>query len=483
MRIEAMALVLAATAAACGPGRSAHAPAASTPAACENVVQAAILPDGMVQDLGTVAVGTTAQFTIGAGVSEFVIVSQEVGTTAAAAVLAGTILAPNAVVPTNLRSPSGALYYDDFAGWPTTTFSGTIPYPDTTGLLAFDAGFQPAVGIFPFPSTSAGLARLRAEGQVEPGTWTFTLNDWANRCPLQSCAGGNEGGRYRVSVVTRPGALPGSGTLDVEVYLATGSTSVLPSAAAAAASPQVARWKQTLAAYLANAGIALGQVTFHDVADDAKSRYAANGQVDVSSSDPCSAMSRLFTSAGLPRRAVSVFLADVLVAPSSAGGAFKIVGVDGSIPGPSGFPGTIYSGAIVGLEDFGFETVRGACARSAPVAIGSCGTDRTAYVAAHEIGHWLGLFHTTESDGTFFDPLGDTAPCPCHACAPTAAEQAACADVNPKGTSAVTNAWCVASASCGGGQNLMFWLLSDVYSTGAITPDQAQLMRLNPAVQ
>ena len=32
--------------------------------------------------------------------------------------------------------------------------------------------------------------------------------------------------------------------------------------------------------------------------------------------------------------------------------------------------------------------------------------------AAHEMGHWLGLFHTTESGGTLFDPLSDTPQCP-----------------------------------------------------------------------
>ena len=31
--------------------------------------------------------------------------------------------------------------------------------------------------------------------------------------------------------------------------------------------------------------------------------------------------------------------------------------------------------------------------------------------AAHEMGHWLGLFHTTEANGTSFDPLSDTAQC------------------------------------------------------------------------
>ena len=31
--------------------------------------------------------------------------------------------------------------------------------------------------------------------------------------------------------------------------------------------------------------------------------------------------------------------------------------------------------------------------------------------AAHEMGHWLGLSHTTEANGAFFDPLSDTAQC------------------------------------------------------------------------
>lgn len=476
--IAALALL-----AACGPGPRVRAPAvAAAPDACVNVVQPPALPDGMVQDLGTLAVGDVAHFTVSDQVAGFVIVSQQDGASAPATVTAGTAAVPDAVVPTDLRAPSGDVYYDDFAAWPTTTFGGAISYADTTGLLAFDAGFQPAVGVLPFPATSGGLARLRAASEVERGTWSFTVNDWANRCPLPSCAGGRSAGRYRVSVVQRPGGIPAAGTLDLEVYLATAATGALPDAAAAAASPQVARWRRSVAGFLANAGITLGEVTFHELPADVKARLAANGRVDVGGAGPCSPLARLFASAAVPRRAVHLFLADVLVAPS-AGGPFQVIGVDGSIPGPSGFPGTIYGGAIVGLEDFGFELTPGACAPAAPTSVAACGTDRTAYVTAHEIGHWLGLFHTTEAGGTFFDPIADTDPCPCHACAAGAAAQAACGDVNPRGSTVVTNARCVAGPTCGGGRNLMFWLLDDRLSTGELTPDQAQVARLNPAVR
>jgi len=45
----------------------------------------------------------------------------------------------------------------------------------------------------------------------------------------------------------------------------------------------------------------------------------------------------------------------------------------------------------------------------------------------------------------------------------------------------VTAAMC-RSGACGGGDNLMFWLL-DHASAGALSRDQGQVMRLNPAVR
>jgi hypothetical protein len=488
MRLRVVAAFLLAALSGCGSSKSSTQPI-STALTCDNVVQPAQgLPNGWVQDLGTLAVGTTnVQFTVPAGTASFLIISQEVGRTAPGSILCGGMTLPNAVVPTNVRGPDGALYYDDFVSPPNVNIGGsTYQYPDATGWLAIDQGFQPVVGTLPFPTTSGGLAKLQSTGQVQPGTWSFTLNDWAFNCPFSSTGPTPHGGQYRVQVVTRPspgsgGPIPASGRLAVEVYLATKAGSPLPDAATASTSPDAARWIASLGHFLSNAGISSVQVTFHDLPASVKNKYAPNGDVNVESSDPCGSLDQLFTSSFVPGQAVHVFLADTLSAPSSK--TFRIAGVDGSIPGPSGYPGTISSGAIVGLEDFGFETTPGACAGTGATSVTTCGTDRVAYVAAHEIGHWLGLFHTTEQDGTVFDVLTDTAPCPCYPCAATA-DKPACSEVpGSKGTTMVTNARCVASATCGGGENLMFWLFDDQFSTGALTPQQGQVARLNPAVQ
>jgi hypothetical protein len=497
LRLATAAAVLALVS-ACGSKKSGL-QALPTALTCDNVVQAPIpefVTSGMVQDLGTQPVGANLQFTIPAGTSSFVIVSQEVGRTAPATIMAQGMVLPNAVVPKIITGPDGTVYYNDFISPPTVMIGGK-PYPDATGWLAVDQGFQPALGVLPFPTTSGGLDKLQSVGQVQPGTWSFTLNDWAFDCPFQSCTGSPHGGKYRVQVVTRPspgGAnpIPSTGTLDVDVYLATDpSMSLLPNAAAADPSKNAltARWKLTLSQYLSNAGITLGNVNFHDLPASVLNKYAPGGDVNVQSSDPCGPLDQLFTNATVPNRAVNVFLADGLVAPSM-GSTFRVAGVDGSIPGPSGYPGTIASGAIVGLENLGLEHAPGAC--SGPTNLATCGTDTVAYVTAHEIGHWLGLFHTTEMEGTFFDVLTDTAPCPCFSCASTTVDpttkmspQSLCADVNKTTSSPtlITNGRCVVSATCGGGENLMFWLLDPRFSTGVLSTQQGEVARLNPAVR
>jgi hypothetical protein len=422
----------------------------------------------MIQDLGVRDVGTEASFSVAPGTSSFVIFSQEMdGSRPDTVSVAGVGEAPNSVVPGRLRDPEGSVYYDDLADWPR--IPGTR-YPDVSRLLAFDPGFQPVSRAFPVPNTSPAVDRIVSAGEVQPGTWSFTVNDWARECPFgDACADGDTAGRYRVHAVTRPGPLASTGTLDLEVYLATDATSALPTAAAAAAHPQTARWARSLAGYLARAGICLGAVTFHDLPQWVKDRWAAGGAVDVTDSSPCGDVQQLFTTAIVPSRAVHLFLADEVTATDGVD-QFSVVGMTGSIPGPSGFPGTIYGGAVVGL--FG-EFGAGSCGGAGPSF--ACGTDRLAYVTAHEIGHWLGLFHTTEMGGEFFDPLSDTPRCPCSSCG------SGCNTAN----ALVTTGRCAAGAggACGGARNLMFWAFDPARSAGELSRDQGQVARLNPAVR
>jgi hypothetical protein len=158
-----------------------------------------------------------------------------------------------------------------------------------------------------------------------------------------------------------------------------------------------------------------------------------------------------------------------------------VVGTDGTIPGPSSLNGTVHSGAVVSAVDLFASNLQNCPGTGFDVS--GCGPDRVAYIAAHETGHFLGLFHTTESDGTFFDALTDTAKCPCTACAsPT--DRPKCGSSSSVTPPQLTNDRCLSPASgCGGGDNLMFWFLQAGGPLGNLTAQQGQVMKLNLAVQ
>lgn len=84
----------------------------------------------------------------------------------------------------------------------------------------------------------------------------------------------------------------------------------------------------------------------------------------------------------------------------------------------------------------------------------------TAKIIAHELGHYLGLWHTTERDGTTHDPLSDTPEC---------------TDIGDDG---VAN-----SSDCGGkgAENAMFWTAND--NTVDFSGDQAWVMERNPSTR
>lgn len=430
---------------------------------------------GGVQELGRHRVGTPLAFEVAPGTTSFTLLAQEVEGSAADAVTFP--VTPDHVVPssnppgfTGVTAPGGTPFFD----W------AAAPPPDPAGALAEFTGFLSGAAAMTVPNTSRSLDLFRSGGSVTPGTWRFTLTDLAHDCGAQGCTPpeGSGDGVYDVKVLTRPGPPSATATLDLDFYFVSDDPErrdlTAEHALADPAKDPVAFHFRRLVARMgeifAGAGICLGRVRVHDVPGWARNAFH---DLDIDESGPCSPMSRL-SALAVEGSGIHVFLVDALVTSGGTGGA-TIVGIDGSIPGPSAVPGTVGSGAAVVLADFGREAIRGACEGS--MRLDACGTDKVAYVAAHEAGHWLGLYHTSEATGTLFDPLADTPTCECSACA-TPNQRPSCA----RGDVSLFSGSCASQGeTCGGARNLMFWLVDPSHSMGDLSPEQGEVMRYNPA--
>ncbi len=130
-------------------------------------------------------------------------------------------------------------------------------------------------------------------------------------------------------------------------------------------------------------GIRFGEVRQHEVVGGLRRQLAI---LEADAEEELPELPELFAlSAGAGRPSVAVFFVrDMEVA----------LGVSGGVPGPWGMHGLAGSGIALSLDvldDYGL---------------------RIGDVLAHELGHFLGLFHTTESDGTVLEPLPMTPSCP-----------------------------------------------------------------------
>ena len=259
---------------------------------------------------------------------------------------------PNSVVPTALRAPNGSLVYSDAEKAPR----------QGTRLPGYYGGYTPWTGSFTLPATERLLDFAMSRGDLPAGTWSFQVNDWNAEC--QAIAGCSPGvaGSYDVTVVNKPGPYLASGRLDLAVYLVGTGTD----AAAAAASAPYRRFVKGIRSLLGQAGVCLGAVTFHDVAAWAQTAFSTTriyipapcpAAADLRANQPpCGDdLAQLFSLARRDVDGAHLFLVQNLavvcgkdVDPSykcNIGGS--IVGIDGSIPGPSGIPGATTSGAAM----------------------------------------------------------------------------------------------------------------------------------------
>jgi hypothetical protein len=415
--------------------------------------------DAGVLELGTHTVGDRIDFDVPPGTDSVTILEQ--ARTAQLEIMAQSagkdMVIANSAVPRKLFFPDGGIAYDDIT-------SGASANDQTNQYVGYSF-FSPIVGALTFPNTAASLG-----AGVPSGKWSFIVSDYSFECTEFACSdGGSEADTYDVKVILRSAGA----ALDVNFYIVgveNNSSGAAFTAASAAADPGVQRMVSTYEMLLANAGITVHAPGFYDVS---ASQQATYGTITVTSSSPpapCDSIDQMFTiSSAHPGTAVNIFLVSSIDDHTSTG-SFSVVGIDGTIPGPAGLAGTVHSGAVVSMADL----FSGNC--SGPMNL-SCGPDEVAYIAAHETGHYLGLFHTTEQNGTAFDSLSDTGQCPCSQCA-SATDRANC-----QSASLAVKQCLGTPAACAGGANLMFWNLDRSLSLGQITAQQARVMRLNPAVQ
>lgn len=229
------------------------------------------------------------------------------------------------------------------------------------------------IASFLFPSTpelavKSGTYVLKLQSSVPDPADPTAFSPWA-------------GGVLDVAVLMAKGDDPPPlAELDLALRF-TGSGGL--TAETAPTDPRLQQALAELTALYDTAGVAIGQVTY--------GAAPAELQVLETITGPDSDLSALLSQATAPAGAVDVFFVDQILLPSDDGAAIAL-GIAGGIPGPALVPGTVHSGVAVStLPPFG------------PV-------DHLGTVIAHELGHYLGLFHVVENPAGPYvpDPISDT---------------------------------------------------------------------------
>ncbi|MBI4666242.1 MAG: hypothetical protein HY751_07530 [Nitrospinae bacterium] len=263
-----------------------------------------------------------------------------------------------------------------------------------------------------------------------PGQWQFQITHYASP----------DGAPRDVSIYTIVKNGPGT-VINVNVWL------VAMSDYAGSSDPNLTVMLDEFKRILAGAGFTVGDVQIKELTGSQAERLTLMDMTtDANNNDWPDDMDELFR---LSSQAGNDYMNLFLVRHMSGGG---ILGMAGGIPGPQLIQGTAHSGVAVNMM--------GGLTRMTEAHLLLQGA-----TMAHELGHFLGLFHPTESDGAQFDPISDTPECP-----------ASQYDSDHDGQ--VTAEECQQA----GGDNLMFWAAAS-FTQEQVSGMQRKVISLNPAVR
>jgi len=308
---------------------------------------------------------------------------------------------------------------------------GRMSGPSGELLYDFQDPFNSALQFYPGADQITQMVPTNPRSTPRAGQYRFQLiKDGAQK-------------RVQVQAVLKTGdGEPSEGALDVNLFFARVNGL---SAAQARSDSDFQSAIQTLKNIYQRRKINLGKLSYCDLSSADADRYSIIEDVEGPSSE-LSQMFEVSSQAGAlgcnPERALNFFLVQEIVGGRAG---YIILGISGGIPGPPGLHGSSHSGVAVTMTDF----------RHHPEQLGM--------TMAHEGGHYLGLFHTTEAEGTAFDPLSDTPECD--------------NSRDRNGDGILDYGECAGV----GAENLMFWAAGT--EAKEVSNDQGFVLRANPALQ
>jgi hypothetical protein len=332
-----------------------------------------------------------------------------------------------------LEVPSDALSFAIMAEGSGDDLMVIAEMTDPTGrqIYDFQDSFGSEVRFFPGRDHITQFVPTSPRTAPRAGTYRFKLI--------------KDGAAARIgvtAVLKRASGEPSEGQLDINVFFAN-LTDISASSAATDRDLQVALEK--VRSVYAQQEVRVGEVHYCDLPSGDQDRFAVIDSVK----GPGAELGRMFALSARAAdlgcssgQAINFFMVREIVGGRAG---FIILGISGGIPGPGAVHGTTHSGVAVTMAGF----------RRNPQQLG--------LTMAHEGGHYLGLFHTTEAEGQAFDPLPDTPEC------------GPGQDRDADGI--VDNRECRSA----GASNLMFWAAGD--DAEQVTGDQGFIVLRNPAIK